>query len=201
MQTTDSIFEVEFKYRADHITLSDFLNIIVKYNRLDNIKITSPAGDDFYFEKLNSKDEFKRLRIDSDEKKAELTYKKKLDSLNSWKRLEIDLDLKLEKGQSKDLIEKVTEYSTNTGFYPVFKIHKKSFIVKLERFVYAFYIVDGQDFFIELEARKDVFKEKDEAFKALEDEERVCLGKLGISKDNRINENLYELYRKIKKCP
>jgi len=199
MKNTESIFEVEFKYKADHLTLSEFLHTVVQFNRLNNIKIKSPGGTDLYFENINNLNEFKRLRIDSDESKAELTYKKKLDSENSWKRIEIDLGLKVEKGHAKDLIDKVTEYNKHLGFSPVFKIFKKSFIVKLERFVYAFYIVDGKDYYIELEARKDVFKDKDEAFQALEDEERVCLAKLGISKEDRISESLYEIYRK-KKC-
>lgn len=199
MRQVESIFEVEFKYKADHVSLGDFLKVVVEHSRLNNVNLFSPAGTDLYFQSSQGIDEFQRLRIDSNEKKAELTYKKKLSDSNSWKRIEIDLELHINKGQSKDLIEKTIEYTKNIGFRPVFNIFKKSFVVRLEKFVYAYYVVDHIDTYVELEARKDVFTDKEEAFKELEDEERACLNKLGITKEHRLNENLYEIYRK-KKC-
>lgn len=193
METKESIFEVEFKYPANNIALGDFLKTIIEHNRVHNIHIVTVSGRDFFF-KNAQQGQFIRYRVEKDGAYAELTYKNKLSNNNSIERQEIDMPMTAIKHVPIPSLQHVQQFVGNLGFKLNASIYKTSFIIKLEKFVYAFYIVNQQDYYIEIEARKDVFIDKESALEAIEIEEKFSLAKLGLKSSDRIDRSLSEIY-------
>lgn len=192
----ESLLEVEFKYLTNGISLGDFLKVVVGgYDRIHNIHIISVSGTDYFFKTKSSDQEFIRYRVEKDKKYAELTHKKKLNKNNSFKREEIDLPITAHKNAPIPSLSHIQSLVKNFGFELCGVIDKTNFIVKLERFIYAYYVINNKDYYIEVEARKDVFTDDKEAFNQLEQEEKFCLSKLGLSKKDRVKESLFELYK------
>ena len=79
--------ELEYKYRADNIKLSDFTALV---EDLGFATRKEASSFDFYYTLPNNPDMFQRYR-ESD--KPELTKKRKVKASNNWERVEVDLPL------------------------------------------------------------------------------------------------------------
>ena len=186
---TDTM-ELEYKYSADGIKVSDFEAIFLPLNP----KVLRIGGWDFYFVKENSPDEFQRYR-DSD--KPELTKKIKTKGSNNWVRVESDLPLCKERAT----YEKVAFHVGLDGYKFNFKIYKNCVIFFLEDINVVYYTTYDENMkehgrYIEVELNKDkvnVLGDKaGDVLKEWEDK----LSAIGITAKNRMKRSLFEIYRK-----
>lgn len=183
--------ELEFKYNADNVKLTDFQMLASSLNPKSQITVSSW---DQYFTKNNSEDFFIRYR-ESDT--PELTKKRKTKSTNNWERLEVDLPL--DKNKINDKI--VETFVSLDGYKKNFKIYKSCFIFWFDKTNMVYYTVYDENMkeigrFIEVEVNKDKIeiKGKEECLKELSNLEKE-LEKLGITKKNRMKRSLFEIYK------
>ncbi len=142
--------ELEYKYRADDIKLSDFINMMANVaveERLDT------SSWDYYFWSGQDEDEFLRYR-ESDN--PELTIKKKIKNTNNWKRVELDLPI----DKDRISVELVKEWCEALGYKENFRIYKSCFIFWTNNVNYVYYIVYNDNMkelgrFVEVEVNKD----------------------------------------------
>lgn len=182
--------EVEFKYSAKDIKLTDFQKLMGDLNPKFLIETSSW---DFYY--TNNKNESIRYR--KSEIKPELTIKRKLDDHNNQKRIEINLGLSEgDNDETVDQFVKLLDYKFN------FKIYKSCFIYFFDEVDIVYYIVYDENMeekgrFLEIEylEEKAHHSELKHIFKMLDNYEKK-LKKLNISKTKRIPYSLFEMFKK-----
>jgi hypothetical protein len=184
--------ELEYKYRANNIKLSDFTDLV---ETLGYVKKKEASSFDFYYVIPDNSEMFQRYR-ESDE--PELTKKRKVKDTNNWERIEVDLPLD-PKRITKPVVDR---YVGLDGYEENFCIYKTCFIYFQDVCNLVYYAVYDKemkemDRFIEIEVNKDKAKELGNKVSVahlneLEDK----LSVLGITSKNRMKKSLYELYRK-----
>lgn len=184
--------ELEFKYNANTVKLTDFLSLITNLSP-EKSKITSSW--DYYYTKLENKEEFLRFR-DSDS--PELTKKRKVKEANNWEREEYDLPLDPNRTNKKT----VEGWISTDGYTENFRIYKSCSIFWVDKVNYVYYIVYDENMnekgrFIEVEVNKDQATAlgTKKAMEVLKDAE-IILGALGISPQNRLKKSLFEMFVK-----
>ena len=184
--------EIEFKYNADNVSLSSFLEFCTGRKGLNKKIIAS--GYDHFYDKASDPDSFYRLRVGEDFN--QLTFKRKTSALNNIVRTEhnITLGKDVSEDQVKALISE-HGYGYNTSIF------KNCFIFCFDEHVFSYYTVFNTDMketgrFIEIEASEDhPWTNEGEATAYITMIEKL-LRPLGISPQNRVKRSLYELNRK-----
>jgi adenylate cyclase class IV len=179
--------ELEYKYKADKITVGQFVDFVS--NNFDILDVLTARGHDHFFSKEEGS--FMRYRIGGGmNDNCELTVKRKNTDKNSWNRLEIDLPL------NKRTIdyETVEEFAKFMDYSYVFTLVKLNYVIRTPGVTFAYYVVNNNDHFIEIEVNKGSFTSEDEALDILNRTEKR-LGELGITHNNRTKKSLYEMYR------
>jgi adenylate cyclase class IV len=183
--------ELEFKYRADGIALSSFLNL------MKELPVTSQkdvSSWDHYATNDSNKEEFLRFR-ESDE--PELTIKRKTNQNNNWQRVEVDLPIEA----SRFKVQTINKFIELLGYKPNTSIYKTCFIRWLEYINFVYYIVYDEDMnekgkFIEIEFNKSKLPEHlDKVAGQLKYGQEV-LAKLGLTPQNRLKKSLFEIFVK-----
>lgn len=182
--------EVEFKYNAKDIKLTDFQKKMAELN--PKFLIETSSWDFYYTNEVGES-----IRYRKSELKPELTIKRKLDEDNNQKRIEINLGL-----AEGDHDETVDEFVKLLGYKLNFKIYKSCFIYFFDDVDVVFYIVydenmDEKGRFLEIEFLEEKAHESEmkDIFKSLHKYEKD-LKKLGINKNNRIPYSLFEMFKK-----
>lgn len=193
--------ELEYKYKADEVKLTDFVKLINKLNPVRKLDISS--WDTYYTKGPN---EFVRFRNSTD---PELTIKRKVKDANNWQRIEVDLPVDCDRITD----EKVDNFLSLLEYQKNFKIYKSCFIYWLPDVNYVYYIVYDENLkeagrFIEVEVNKSAINKLrendrndgfvttgDGAVQALNSAEKY-LGQLGLSPQNRMKKSLFELFVK-----
>ena len=184
--------ELEYKYKADEVKLTEFKNLMTSLIPIKNKDVSSW---DRYYTSIESKDEFIRFR-ESDN--PELTMKRKIKNSNNWERLEVDLPL----DASRIKTVTVDKWAEIEGYKHNFTIYKSCFIFWYDIVNTVYYVVYNQDMtelgrFIEIEVNKEKVTELgvDACFEKLKDFEKA-LTALGITPQNRLKKSLFEMFVK-----
>ncbi len=181
--------EIEFKYDAKNIQLTDFKEFCEESGAIK--KSTFFGSDTFYFNN-ESPLEFYRYRQNHVEK--ELTYKRKTDKKNSFVRTE--LNLQVDGATTQDFIDK---FLTIRGFTRGKTIYKTAFVSEHNQYTAAYYIcydvqMNELGRFIEIEVKEGIDSEQDKValLNIIEKKFKV----LGILPKNRLTDSLFEMYGK-----
>lgn len=182
--------EVEFKYNAENIKLSDFIQFCLKRNPL---KIVEASGYDYFYENSKSDNSFCRHRIGPD--MNQLTFKRKTSNINNQIRTEHNIDLvdEVSTDQVKALCEEFN-YKYNMSIF------KNCFIYVYDYYTLVYYICYDKDMkelgrFLEIEAKEDhAWDTEQSAWDAIAVIEKFSKS-LGIAPQGRIKRSLFELYR------
>jgi adenylate cyclase class IV len=184
--------ELEFKYRADEVSLVSFVNLM---NQVGYTTRKDVSSWDHYYTHTDNKDEFLRFR-DSDH--PELTIKRKVKTTNNWERVEVDLPLDPARANKKT----VDSWTSLEGYGNNFTIYKSCFIFWQELLNMVYYVVYDENMkekgrFIEIEVNKNKVQEigTTKAFEQLKEMERK-LTALGINPQNRLKKSLFEMFVK-----
>ena len=181
--------EIEFKYDAENIKLSDFLQFAESLTPKEKVQIGSW---DFYYSGKGMLFEFIRFRNGSE---PELTIKIKNDEKNNQNRFEIDLPLS--KKVSEFLVRKFVEL---LGFKENFRIFKYCEIFWYEKVDLVYYTIYNKDMKevgrrIEIEALKNYpFKSPEEAFQEIKTMEQK-LSEIGITPQMRLKKSMWETFK------
>lgn len=184
--------EIETKYKADDIKLSDFRAHVLAMNP---VSVLEAGSYDQYFEK--SENLFIRYREGN---RPELTMKEKSKDTNNWVRTELNLPLSTTT-DSLRLGGIVAKFCDMLGFKHNFTIWKNYFVFFWGDYDIVYYIVYDDEMkekgrFIEIEMDEHrSWASEEEAWKALGEVEKA-LGPLGITPANRTRRSLYERFRK-----
>lgn len=185
--------EIEFKYKADNISLTEFKAFCESKPPVSFIQAS--GYDYFYSDALNS-GAFCRFRVGADIN--QVTFKRKTKEKNNFVRVEHNIDLApvVTEPQVRALVSEFGyEYDST--------IYKSCFVYKYEWYTLVYYICYNEDLkelgrFIEIEMKEDHDWETEEsAWNELVIVEKLCKT-LGISPQARIKKSLYELYGKAK---
>jgi adenylate cyclase class IV len=180
--------EIEFKYKADNITLSKFLSWIQTKKAEKNLDV---SGWDIYYSGKNQSFEFIRYRAHPG---LELTIKIPQNNSNQ-NRFELNVPLSPKVNEWM-----ITKFCNLFGFEEDFRIFKSCFIYWFEKVDVVYYIVFDKNMnekarFIEIEARQDYpFTSLEEAKTAVEEIESE-LSCLGITPQNRMRNSLWNMFR------
>lgn len=183
-------FEVETKYRVKNLKLTDFVELATSWKPT---RYVETAGYDYYFvnEDLSA---FCRFRAGD---RFELTTKKKTVNANNFIREEYNLLI-----AHGEPLEKVAGFCKSIGYPDLnFKIYKSCFIYFYETFDLVYYIVFDEnmketDRFVEIEMLEDYpWDNSEQAWNELVKIE-AKLETVGISKKNRLNKSLFEMYKR-----
>lgn len=183
--------EIEFKYKADNISLSVFEAFCKKNSPLTHL---IASGYDHFYDKSDASGSFCRLRVGPDSN--QLTFKRKTTDNNNFVRTEHNIDLTRE--TSREQIEALLSefgYAYNTSLF------KNCFIYKYDWFTYVYYVCYDTDMkelgrFVEIEMSEEhAWQNEEEAYNQLLILEKLCKS-LGVSPQCRVKRSLFELYRK-----
>jgi len=179
--------ELEYKYKADNVKLTDFLKLMEKLGYEKYLDISSW---DIYYTDVNDSDSFMRLRLSDT---PELTRKKKTKESNNWNRVEVDLPL----DASRLKVYTVDAFAELIGYKRAKKIYKSCFIYWQKAINYAYYIVYDEDMkeigrFVEVEVNKDNMPEEVTSMVLNEAEKKLT--DLGLTPQNRMKRSLFELF-------
>lgn len=184
--------ELEYKYRADGVKLTDFKALIESRPVKDHV---IAASWDIYYSETGVEDSFQRYRMDKE--RPELTKKVKTQDGNNWVRIESDLPL-----DPRRVTEKQVAFHVGLdGYKENFRIFKYCDIYFEENLNYVYYTVYDENMkeigrFIEVEVNKNKVQEfADRGLAELKKgEERLV--ELGITPQHRLKKSLFEIYRK-----
>lgn len=181
--------EIELKYRADDIALTDFIRFA--QDRKPESSLFVCGYDHFY---SDGSDSFMRHRIGQDFN--QLTFKSKTVSKNNFIRNETNVMLgkDVTKEEAADLCEKLG-YKLNVSIF------KTVFVYVYNRYVLSYYVVCSPDLkelgrYVEIEMSEDYPWETEEmAWNELVklEQEAKCLG---ITPQARMKKSLFEQFRK-----
>lgn len=184
--------ELEFKYKADTVKLTEFVNLMNSKGFLVRKDVSSW---DHYYTGVATKEQFIRYR-ESDS--PELTLKRKVKETNNWERVEVDLPLdpkRINKGT-------VDKWAQMEGYENNFTIYKSCFIFWFDIYNAVYYVVYDKEMnekgrFIELEVNKDKVQGLgvETAFNKIKEMEKE-LATLGINPQNRLKKSLFEIFVK-----
>lgn len=183
--------ELEFKYVANDISLSEFKKLMRTLDIKDNKDVSSW---DHYFTNNLNKEEFVRFR-ESDE--PELTIKRKTSVNNNWERVEVDLPI----DPNRPHLHTVNKFMELIGYLPNTSIYKTCFIFWLDYINFVYYIVYDEDMnekgkFIEVEFNKSKLpKHSDKVEDQLKYGQEI-LSQLGLKPQNRLKKSLFEIFVK-----
>ena len=184
------LIELEIKFRAENVKLSDFINLMTTIGYVKKLEISSW---DTYYVHSENKDEFIRFR-NSDT--PELTLKRKTNKNNNFKRLEIDLPLDPNRVNQ----EVVDAWANTEGYTSKTRIFKTCLIYWTNTVNFVYYIVYNENLteigrFIEIESNKNNGLDENQSVEEIKKYEQE-LSKLGISPQNRLKKSLFEMYVK-----
>ena len=182
--------EVEFKYRAEGITLSKFTEFCESLNPK---KIIVAAGYDYFYQKKGDDSSFCRHRLGPDSN--QLTFKRKTTDSNNFIRTEHNLDLR---GVSK---EQIRAFLADMSYDYNLSLYKNCFVYRYDWYTFVYYICYDLEMkevgrFVEIE----MSEEHDWADEADAWNELIVLEKIGkvigLSPQARVKRSLFELYKK-----
>lgn len=192
--------ELEYKYLADNIKLSDFRKLMESYpnewlnidDRIFGPTVKEVSSFDIYY--TASLEHFIRFRMSK--QSPELTIKRKNNETNNWDRVEVDVPLSPE--ATEETVEKfvnLLDYKKN------FKIYKSCFIYFFDNFNTVYYTVYDEEMkevgrFIEIEINKDKVKMLGDNASIVLKQVENSLEALGITAKNRLKKSLFEMYVK-----
>jgi len=184
------LIELELKFRAENVKLTDFVNLVTSIGYVKKLEISSW---DTYYVHSENKDEFIRFRNSNT---PELTLKRKTDQKNNFKRLEIDLPLDAQRINQ----ELVDAWADVEGYKSKTRIFKTCLIYWTNTVNFVYYIVYNENMteigrFIEIESNKNNSLDENQNVEEIKKYEQE-LSKLGISPQNRLRRSLFELYVK-----
>jgi len=184
--------ELELKYRADDISLTDFISLMESMSPERKLEVSS--WDIYYAgNKYGLPFDFIRHRKGD---VPELTIKIRNSEKNNQDRFE--LDLKIHPSMSSRIVAK---FANIIGFEENFRIYKDCTIYWLPKVDLVYYIVYDKNKkekarFIEIEARKDVlFDSPEEAWNLLKETE-AKLAQFGITPQSRMKKSLWDMFKK-----
>lgn len=181
--------ELEFKYDATNIKLSDFEALLVQ---LGSKKKLERSSWDLYYTLNERRDFFARYRK-SDET-PELTKKKRLKE-SVWERIEADLPLdpkRIDEKQVKDFLD-------FEGMKENFRIFKSCFIYYFDNLNYVYYTVYDKNMkevgrYVEVEVNKDKVAELGATVKDVLKEGEQKLLAIGITPQHRLRRALFDIF-------
>jgi len=180
--------EIEFKYKADDISLEAFKAFCVA--RKPSLQIQASGYDHFY---QSAKDEaFSRHRVGAD--MNQLTFKRKTSDANNIVRTEHNIDL--HPSVSK---EQVAAFLSEFGYEFTATLYKSCFVFQYDWYILVYYIVFDAEMkelgrFIEIEASETFpWRSEAEARASIDDMERLCKP-LGIQPQRRVKRSLFEMF-------
>lgn len=190
--STESPKEIEFKYKADNIALSDFVAFCKSSNPISS---KEASGFDYFYAHPGEPDSFARHRIEPG-KFNQVSFKRKTVGKNNFIRVEHNITLG-DKVSPKEISDFLKEfgYGYNTSIF------KNCFIHQYNDHVIVFYVCFNQDFkeigrFIEIEI-DEMRASADPVWAMSRLSEIECEMKvLGITPQARIKRSLFEMYRK-----
>lgn len=180
--------ELEYKYRADDLKLEEFLAFVSENFKI--VDVVTARGVDHFYDDPADDTRFARFRQGNGPGAVmELTVKEKRELGHSFDRNEWDLPL-----------NPSTTFAEASGFLEAagkwkysFSITKANYVVRCPDLTFAFYMVDGKDRYLEIEARKGAFESTEEAWAAVHEAEQLA-GVIGAHPEKRITKSLRELY-------
>jgi adenylate cyclase class IV len=183
--------EIEFKYRADNISLLEFTEFCKRGNPKGLI---TASGYDYFYGDSKGSDAFARHRVGPSFN--QLTFKRKTTDKNNFVRTEHNISLAL------DVTPEQTEaLCKEFGYEFNFALFKNAFIYEFERYCFVFYVcydtkLNELGRFIEIEMSEShpwaSEQEAWDALTALEHEARP----LGLSAQKRVRNSLFEMFKK-----
>lgn len=185
--------EVEFKYKADNITLTNFHKFCGDRNPE---RYVFASGYDYFYDSTKDQEAFCRHRTGPDVN--QLTFKRKTADANNFIRTEHNIELR--KGTEEHAVEALLKefgYKINSSIF------KTCFVYVYDYYVLVYYICYDLDMveksrFIEIEMREDyAWANESEAWNSLTAMERICKP-LGITAQARIKKSLYEIFKEEK---
>lgn len=183
--------EIEYKYRADEMSLTLFETFCRAYDAHDLIQA---SGYDHFYQSRTSATSFCRHRVGGDIN--QLTFKRKLSDSNNYIRTEHNLDLKF-----SSPVDQVAALVAEFGYKHNFSMFKNCFIYKFDKHIFVYYICYDTDMkelgrFFEIEMVEDgPWQTEEEAQSALNAVERSC-ALMGITPQSRIKRSLFEMFKK-----
>lgn len=179
--------EVETKYDAEKINISQFHEIVNKLNVRKRLLVSS--FDDYF---TNDCGEFVRYRHRPD--RGELTIKKKTEDRNNNQRTEVNIPT------SGDNLEAVSAFLGLQGYTYNFGIYKTCDIFWTDKVDLVYYVVYDKNFkelrrFIEIEADESLeWESEEEAWNEVLKYEKM-LEPLGITPQHRLRKSLFEVFK------
>lgn len=179
--------EVETKYRADDISLSEFTKACEA--KKPKAHIIASGWDRFYDGK--SAEGFARHRIGADFN--QLTFKRKTSGSNNFIRDEDNLDL-----SQRTLVSQVDSFLGKFGYKYNKSIYKNCFIYKFHDHTVVFYVIYDETIkeigrFIEIEMSEEpIWATEEDAWNALVNIEKDWKH-LGLNARSRMKKSLYEI--------
>lgn len=182
--------EVETKYSASDILLERFRAFCALRDPKSYLNV---AGYDHFYDNKKDPKAFCRHRIGPD--MNQLTFKRKLSPNDNYVRTEHNLDLVNASIEQVSALVQEFNYSYN------FSLFKNCFVYKYDWYTLVYYICYNEEMkeigrFIEIEMCEDyTWANESDAWDQLLVMEKFCKP-LGIDASKRIDESLYELFRK-----
>jgi adenylate cyclase class IV len=180
--------EIEFKYDAQGVSMSDFIELVEKLPVEKKMLVSS--YDDYF---VDSFDNFIRYRYSDN--RGELTIKRKTNDKNNNERIEVNVPT------SGDNLNTVSAFVDLLGYKHSFGIYKTCKIYWVEKAVLAYYVVYDKEMkelrrFIEIEANENCeWLSESEAWDEILKYEKM-FESLGIKSKNRLKKSLYEIFKK-----
>jgi len=184
--------EIEFKFNAKDIKLTDFIKFCKSHS--GDCKEIIASGYDHFYDNSKDPDAFGRLRVGPDVN--QLTFKRKTKDTNNFIRTEHNIELT--KGTTRDQIEALF---LEFGYKYNVSLFKNCFVFVYDTYTFVYYICYDTDMeelgrFIEIEMSEEhSWANEAEAYNHLLVLEKL-MKSLGISPQNRVKRSLFELYSK-----
>ena len=181
--------EIEFKYDAQNISMSDFISLV---EALPIEKKMLVSSHDDYFVDCNNN--FIRYRYT--DTRGELTIKRKTNDKNNNERIEINMPTVGDNLGTVSAFVDLLGYKHNFGIYKTCKIYWTGNVVL------AYYVVYDKEMkelrrFIEIEANEDLpWESETAAWEEIQRYEKM-FESLNITPKNRLRKSLYEIFHRV----
>jgi adenylate cyclase class IV len=183
--------EVEFKYRANDISLVDF-TAFCKARTPE--KIIHASGFDYFYEDKADPDCFGRHRVGPSFN--QLTFKRKTTGKNNFVRDEDNVTLGADMTR-----EKIQLFCERRGYKFNTSIFKNVFVYEYAQYTLVYYVVYDEELkelgrFIEIEMSEEYpWESEDHAWRELVKLEQEAKA-LGLSPQRRVRNSLFEMFRR-----
>lgn len=184
--------EIEFKYNAENISLTDFAEFCQGLK--GSPKYVEVSGFDYFYSSKADEDGFYRIRVDH--KRVQLTYKHKTKDTDNYVREEHNLNF--DSTMTKSYVE---GYVNSLGYKFNSKIFKSCFIYIFDTYTLVYYVCYNEDMkelgrFVEIEMSEDyAWPTQQDAWNELIAMERICRP-IGITPQARVKRSLFEMFGK-----